>query len=90
MLLPLRGVYGVSLDGRVDETPMWMHGNILCGETVTGSTGKAGHIDAARLSDGHVLSVCGNQPLGAGLVKWKPGTTPPLDAMGVCSRWSDY
>ena len=34
--------------------------------------GVCGHIGAVVLDDGHVLSVYGNYPVGAVLIKWKP------------------
>jgi hypothetical protein len=34
--------------------------------------GKVGHVGAVVLNDGHVLSVFGNYPLGAVLIRWKP------------------
>jgi len=38
--------------------------------------GKVGHVGAVVLNDGHILSIYGNYPRGAALIKWKPDAEP--------------
>jgi len=51
--------------------------------------GVCGHIGAVALKDGHVLSVYGNYPVGAVLIKWKPDAEPAIGTFYIAPNGKD-